>query len=215
MVRLISEVVKILIILVFPFILLIRGAIVFHSQLSFGPYLSISASILVTAFLLFLYFNIVFSHWTGKIGSGTALKRRAFWAIIITLIYALHGIFYMSSDNTKNRDVKSEINKVHPILRLSVSTVVYIDKEIIITDGKRVPEDYTKMGLKKKAHSLHYRQSNGYAHALDLRTNNRSEIRNFLLRSYFRLMGFTTLRHVGTDDHLHISLRSHDRPYAK
>ena len=104
---------------------------------------------------------------------------------------------------------------MHPILRLSVSTLVYIDKDLIITDAKRLPEDYKKMGLREKGHSLHYKQNNGYAHALDLRTNNRSKIRNFLIRSYFRLMGFNTHRHVGTSDHLHISLMSHDRPYAR
>jgi len=71
------------------------------------------------------------------------------------------------------------------------------------------------MGLKSKNHSLHYRQSNGYAHAMDLRTNGRSEVRNFMTQTFFRLMGFKTLRHIGTADHLHVSLVSHDRPNAK
>ena len=31
--------------------------------------------------------------------------------------------------------------------------------------------------------------------------------RNLLLRGYFATMGFPTLRHVGTGDHLHVSLR--------
>ena len=215
MFRFLVEVLKILTILIFPFVLLIRGAVAFHSQFSLSPYLAISGGILVTALLVFLYFNIVYSHWTGKFGSGAAIKRRGLLSIAITLVYALHGIFYLSSGNLKNSEVKEEINKVHPILRLSVSTVIYLDKELIITDGKRLPEDYSRMGLKKKSHSLHYKQNNGYAHALDLRTNNRSEIRNFLLRNYFRMMGFRTLRHLGTADHLHISLVSHDRPYAK
>jgi len=165
--------------------------------------------------LLFLYFTIFYSHYSGRFGSMQGAKLRLLAAFLITILYATHGIFYISTGNLKNQEVKSEINKVHPILRLSISTIVILDSDLIITDGKRVPEDYKKMGLKEKKHSLHYRQSNGYAHALDLRTNNRSEIRNTLLRTYFRLMGFSTLRHVGTDDHLHISLMSHDRPYAK
>ena len=77
-----------------------------------------------------------------------------------------------------------------------------------------MPEDYRKMGLPTKGHSLHYHKSNGYAHAVDLRTNNHSEIRNFALKMYFKLMGFNTLRHVGTGDHLHISLNSKDVPGA-
>ncbi|MEL6925882.1 MAG: hypothetical protein AAFO94_17705, partial [Bacteroidota bacterium] len=75
-------------------------------------------------------------------------------------------------------------------------------------------EDYKRMGLKTKRHSLHYQQPSGFVHAVDLRTNNRSWLRNFLLRSYFQLMGFNTLRHGGTGDHLHVSILSHARPGA-
>jgi len=130
----------------------------------------------------------------------------------------LHGIFYFSGNNLTNKQLKSEILDVHPIVRLSVSTLIHIDKELIITDADRRPEDYRRMGLKTKAHSLHYQQSNGYSHALDIRTRNRNEVHNFLVKNYFRVMGFRTLRHSGsgtTGDHLHISLMSHDRPYAK
>jgi hypothetical protein len=84
-----------------------------------------------------------------------------------------------------------------------------IDENLVITDASRVPEDYKKMGLPTNKSSLHYKQKDGYAYALDLRTNGRYEIRNFLIKSYFYFMGFNTLRHVGTDDHLHISLPCH------
>ena len=210
--KLIIEISKIIIILVFPFILLIRGAVEFHEQFHLSPFLSIIAGILVTAILLFFYLTIFYSHYSGNFGSLKGVKIRLLAAVLITTLYATHGIFYLSTGNLKNTEVKNEINKVHPILRLSVSTIIILDSDLIITDGKRVPEDYKKMGLKEKKHSLHYRQSNGYAHALDLRTNGRSVVRNFLLKNYFKLMGFRTLRHVGTDDHLHISLMSHDRP---
>jgi hypothetical protein len=43
-------------------------------------------------------------------------------------------------------------------------------------------------------------------HAVDLRTIGRAEWKNVLLNWYFRSMGFRTLRHVGTADHLHVSL---------
>ena len=215
MVKLIIEILKIIVILVFPFILLIRGAVEFHEQFHLSPFLSILAGISVTALLIFLYFTIFYSHFSGKLGSFKGIKLRLIAALLLTVFYATHGIFYISTGNLKNQEVREEINKVHPILRLSISTIVIIDSDLIVTDGSRIPEDYKKMGLNEKKHSLHYRQSNGYAHALDLRTNNRSEFRNVLLRNYFRLMGFRTLRHVGTADHLHISLKSHDRPYAK
>ena len=83
-----------------------------------------------------------------------------------------------------------------------------------MTDANRVPEDYRKMGLKSKKRSLHYKQKNGFVHAMDIRTNGRGEVRNFLLKTYFQLMGFNVLRHGGTGDHLHVSLHSHDNPGA-
>ena len=104
---------------------------------------------------------------------------------------------------------------MHPVLRLAVSTLIHLDKEIIITDSDRMPEDYRAMGLKTIKNSLHYRQSTGYSHALDLRTMNRPEWKNILVQNFFRVMGFRTLRHSGTADHLHVSLLSHDRPHAK
>jgi hypothetical protein len=41
---------------------------------------------------------------------------------------------------------------------------------------------------------------------MDLRTKGRSQARNALTVAYFRIMGFRSLRHVGTADHLHVSL---------
>lgn len=96
-----------------------------------------------------------------------------------------------------------------------MSTLVYIDHDLIITDASRTPEDYKKMGLPKKNTSLHYKQaSTNYSHAVDIRTNGRSEVKNFLVKKYFDFLGFRTLRHVGTGDHLHVSLKSHDFPNA-
>jgi hypothetical protein len=39
-----------------------------------------------------------------------------------------------------------------------------------------------------------------------VRTNGRSKATNLLVELYFILMGFETLRHVGTADHLHVAL---------
>ncbi len=77
-----------------------------------------------------------------------------------------------------------------------------------MTDTRRTRGDYTSMGLAPLRRSLHYVQEDGYVHAVDLRTAGRDEWRNGLLRGYFAVMGFPTLRHVGTWDHLHVSLRA-------
>jgi len=56
---------------------------------------------------------------------------------------------------------------------------------------------------------LHYPQPDGYVHAIDLRTAGRGFVRNRLVQAYFWSMGFVTLRHVGTADHLHVELPVH------
>ena len=123
-------------------------------------------------------------------------------------------MLYISGKNVKSTEIAREYTSLHPILRLGVTTILLVDKNLVVTDANRTPEDYRRMGLDDKSQSLHYRQKDGYTHAIDIRTNGRSGIRNFLLKIYFRAMGFNVMRHGGTGDHLHISLLSHDRPHA-
>lgn len=96
---------------------------------------------------------------------------------------------------------------MHPILRVAISTVTIADGDLVITDIERIPSDYNTMGVPVNPNSMHYRQENtGYVHAVDLRTRNRGMIRNYMLQFSLEVMGFETLRHVGTTDHLHVSL---------
>jgi len=163
---------------------------------------SLLVAAIFTTILLFLYFSFFYGKFTGRFGDFDALKRRA--------------VLFFSSSNLKNPQLKSEINALHPILRLGMSTLIYVDKELIVTDASREPEDYRKMGLPSKKASLHYKQpSTNYAHAVDIRTQRRAGWKNFLVKKYFDLLGFNTLRHGGTADHLHVSIKSHDYPGAR
>lgn len=89
---------------------------------------------------------------------------------------------------------------------MSVGTFLLVDDGLLITDLSGRPSDYEDMGLPVKSHSLHYRQADGYAHAFDLRTKGHSWLRNQVVEGYFTILGFRTLRHVGTADHLHVAL---------
>lgn len=80
------------------------------------------------------------------------------------------------------------------------------DREAVLTGVGRTVEDYLKMGLPVNESSLHFKLADRYVHALDLRTTGRPEWRNRLTYGYFRAMGFRTLRHMGTGDHIHVSL---------
>ena len=214
MLWLIYEFFKLIMLLIFPFILLIRGAVFLHERYGLAPWISTMGGVGFSAILLFIYFSFFYGKLTGSLGGFDAMKRRFTIAVLLMVLFSLQGILFFSSDNAKTSDIRNTISEVHPILRLSVSTLIYLDKGLLITDAQRQPEDYRNMGFQQKSHSLHYEQEDGYTHALDLRTKDRSEIRNSLTKLYFKLMGFNTLRHVGSADHLHISLLSHDRPTA-
>ena len=203
---------KFVIILTLPFIILIRGAVYLHENYHFLPWFSILGGVLASGFLLFIYIIFIRGKFTGQLGSFNTLKFSYWIALILVLVYCVPALLYLSKSNSKHTEVQKEFTSLHPILRLGISTVINLDKGLVVTDANRVPEDYRKMGLKTKSHSLHYKQSDGYSHAIDIRVKGRSEVRNWLLERYFRMMGFNTLRHDGTADHLHVSLMSHDRP---
>ena len=210
----IYQIIKIPLLLALPFVILIRGAVYFHSAQSWYPMAALLGGAFFSAVLLLIYISFIHGSITGKAARKGALKRRSIIVLILVLGYCIHGLLFFSSKNAKAEAVKHEYTSLHPILRLGVSTLVFMDKDLIMTDGNRYPEDYRKMGLPTKKRSLHFKQTNGYAHAFDIRTKGRSELRNTLLKLYFKVMGFNTLRHVGTADHLHVSLKSHDAPGA-
>jgi len=202
---------KIVLLLSLPFICFVRGAVYLYEQQAYGSWMAILGAAGITTFLLIVYMIFFYGSLTGKVGS---LKKKLMLALILVLGYGIHALYFFSEQNAKHTAVQKEFTSLHPILRLSISTIIHLDDGLIMTDANRQPEDYRKMGLKSKKNSLHYKQKNGFVHAFDVRTKNRSWVRNGLLQFYFKAMGFNTLRHGGTGDHLHISLKSRDRPWA-
>lgn len=206
---------KYLAILILPFLTLVRGSIYIHERYDLGAYPSLFVGLGMTTILLFVYMTVIYRRITKKLGDTDNMQRRLLLAVALSVGYCIYGVFFVSADNFKNPALKKEIGNMHPILRLGVSTFILVDKRLIITDASRLPEDYRRMGLRSAKNSLHYMQRDGYAYAIDLRTNNRNEMRNQLMSVYFRILGFNTLRHVGTADHLHISLHCHYRKGAR
>lgn len=193
-----------------PFILLIRVAVWFHEQYHGFAWVSVLFGAAVTALVLFLYVMYVRNHFVKKELSPKTLQRNYAITLAIVLIYCANGAWSISAANVKEEAVKQEFRTLHPILRLSISTLILLEKDLILTDAERKPEDYEQMGLASKNHSLHYEQSSGYAHAVDIRTKGHGWLRNKLIQGYFEMMGFNTLMHKGTAEHLHVSLRSVD-----
>ena len=204
---------KAFVLIVLPFFVMTRTAVFLHVQYASNAWICLLGGVLAGAGRQVLYMSygrLLFGASTHDLAKNA--RRYYTIAFLITLLYCCQTVLFFSAANAKGESVRSEFTSLHPVLRLAVSTLVFVDRDLLITDAKRFPEDYHDMGLPSKRHSLHYKQSDGYVHAVDVRTQNRSSIRNALVMLYFRIMGFRTLRHHGTADHLHVSLKSHDGP---
>ena len=207
MFRLLIRIFKWLFVLILPFIALIRGAVYFHTNYNYGPWISLAGGIGITILILIIYMTVIHGMFSASLGSVRAFKTRMYIAALMLFGYCIHALFFISTNNVKNSALKSELRQLHPIVRVAVSTIIMIDKDLVITDAARKRSDYERMGLPVNERSLHYPQKDGYAYAIDLRTRERSHARNVLLQYYFRMMGFKTLKHSGTAPHLHISLK--------
>ncbi len=193
---------------IFPFFLLIRTAVFFNLTYQWNGWLALGGGIFATILLLAAYILILFRRTGHK---RLLLKFSIYGSGLMVLAFCFYGLMYLSSVHAQNEKVRQVYRSMHPILRVATATVTLADGELIITDIERQPEDYAAMGLPLNERSLHFIQPTGYVHAIDLRTKGRNEIRNFMLRYSFELMGLQTLRHVGTGDHLHVSLSTPER----
>ncbi|MEO0898741.1 MAG: hypothetical protein AAFY71_20180 [Bacteroidota bacterium] len=210
-----SFLIQLILMLALPFIIMIKGSVYLYEHQSWPWWGAMATMLMVNFLLLLIYVAMIYDSikGPGKM-SRTSIKFKAFLVILIMGAYVGFGLFYLSGANAKGEEVQKEYLSLHPLMRMSVGTIVMLDQKLLVTDMARGSEDYAKMGLKTKKHSLHYPQSDGFVHALDLRTKGKAEWRNKLLKMYFEFMGFRTLRHSGTADHLHVSLYSSDRPHA-
>lgn len=188
---------------ILPFFILIRTSVYLNLNYSLGGWTALSGGILATVILLTIYILFLFSKTKNK----KRLLKFSFYGVgSLVVAFCFYGVMYLSSVHTKSDEVKQVYRSLHPVLRVAVATTTLADGDLIITNIRRTPEDYDAMGLPVNQSSLHFIQENGYVHAIDLRTIGRNEFRNYLLQKSLQLMGFKTIRHVGTADHLHISL---------
>lgn len=201
---------------VLPFFLLIRVSVFAYTSTDWNAWICLSIGALLTFILILIYLNRISKWFTGNkkkknAGSGKFNFRLA---LLIVGGFMTYALFFISGQNAKTTEVRGEYATVHPLLRTAVGTILVFNPDAIITDMSRVPADYNDMGLSTKKNSLHYPQSDGYVHAIDFRTRGNSEWRNTALKWTFQALGFRTLRHVGSADHLHVSLMVHDNPSA-
>ncbi|MEJ2186715.1 MAG: hypothetical protein P8Z36_12350 [Gemmatimonadota bacterium] len=188
--------------IVAPFFVLLRATTFLYLHAGTGTWGSLVLAAAATFLLLAGYAAVASRRLKGRVRVSPFLLRGL--AVLVTA-YCLYGLLYLSGAHAKSDAVRTEYRSLHPHLRLALGTLVLLDGNLLVTDASRRVEDYAAMGLPANERSLHLRQADGYAHAADLRTNGRSGLRNAVTVAYFRALGFRTLRHVGTADHLHVS----------
>lgn len=209
--------------LILPFFVLLRSATWLYGTGRLDTWAALAVGAALT-FLLLAAYVLVAARWVrqrfgrpdapGVSGAGGAAGRRrrgvtkrvVQGTAVLVLAYCAYGLVFLSGANAKSDAVQAEYRSLHPHLRLAVATLVLVDSDLLVTDAARDLDDYAAMGLPANEGSLHLRQADGYAHALDLRTAGRPGWVNGLVRAWFAGTGFRTLRHVGTADHLHVSL---------
>lgn len=188
---------------VLPFAALVRVSVFLYVHHGYPMWLALAAGVGCMVGLVTAYAAWAWRRLTGQLRLRRIARRLA---LPLVLAYCGYALLYLSSAHAKSQRVGAYYIALHPLLRVALSTLILADRDIVITDLARRPEDYRAMHLPANDGSLHYVQRDGYVHAADLRTIGRSAAKNRLVQLYFVAMGFDTLRHIGTADHLHVDL---------
>jgi hypothetical protein len=192
------------VLLVLPFVLLLGGANWLYLSGRASTWWALGGGTVLAAAAVTLVAALASRRLTGRARVGFVAR----WiALPLVVVYVGQALLFLSAVNAKTDPVRSYYTHLHPLLRLAVATLVLADGDLVVTDMAREPDDYRRMGAPTPNWSMHYRQTDGWVHAMDLRTIGRSRARNFLTGWYFRVLGFRVLRHDVTADHLHVSLR--------
>lgn len=185
-----------------PFVLYARASVML-SVTGWHPWGAVAAAAALTLGVVALY-----GWWLARrLPGGRTTRRIVLWILVpLALTWCGYASLYLARTNAKSEAVRRYYGSVHPVLRVALATAILADPGLVLTDAARVPADYARMGLPVNDRTRHYRQPDGWVHAVDLRTIGRGELRNRMLQLWFELLGFSTLRHVGTADHLHVQL---------
>ena len=197
---------KAVLVALLPFLALVRVAVFLYEREGWPTAVALAGGTVCTVAIITAYGAWVWHRLTGQVRLALVAQRVA---LPFVVAYCLYALVYLSSANAKSPSVRAYYASLHPLLRVGLSTLIVFDRHAVITDLARRPEDYKTMGLPANDGSLHLVQRDGYTHAADLRTGGRGFLRNRLVQLYLWGLGFSTLRHTGTSDHLHVELPVH------
>lgn len=186
-----------------PFVVLVRGAVLLYTSAHWPSSLALLASGAAMIGVVALYGALASRRLTGQARFGWIAR----WvALPLVAGFLVRGLIYLDRSHAQSESIRAEYRDTHPLLRLALATLDLADDRLVVTDMTRTAADYPRMGLPVNANTLHGVQRDGWVHAVDIHTAGRGFVANLLVQGYFELMGFRTLRHVGTADHLHVEL---------
>jgi hypothetical protein len=197
---------KVGLVVVLPFYVYVRSSVALYSA-GASPWLAVILGAVLTMGIVAGYATWISRRLSGRV---RAAKMARWIALPVAAAWCAYAVLFLARANAKSDQVRGYYSAVHPVLRAAMGTAILVDPDIVVTDMRRVPADYARMGLPVFDRTLHYRQKNGWVHAVDLRTRGRGAVKNAAMQLYFSSMGFRTLRHVGTADHLHVGLPVRD-----
>lgn len=138
-----------------------------------------------------------------------SLRRTAvlFAALPVLLLgLGLTAAWRCPAARMKTPELAAEWGKLHPTLRLALRLAMLEDRQLVVTDVERDRQAYVDMGLAAPAASRHYAGPDAYVRGVDLRVADAGPLRNWARQGLLLIMGVDARRHVGTADHLHVTL---------
>ena len=186
-----------------PFLVLVRGSTYAYQGMGWGTWPSIGLGVFGTMVVFSAYATWLWKRSTGECRLPRIARRMV---IVVVAGYGLYGLLYLSTGNAESPALENYYTSLNPIMRIGTGPLLLVDRDARVTDLAHTAEDYLRMGLPVREASLHFKLGDRYVRAMDLRTAGRSPRRNRFTAAYLRFMGFRSLHHVDSADHLHLSL---------
>src|SRR6267142_5866417 len=158
----IGALLKIALIIALPFLVLVRGSVFFYEHGGTPVWLSLLTAAILTGGVITAYAVWIARKFMrrGVRGGRALVMPLAKWvALPLVLFYCGYSLLYLASVNAKSAPVRAYYGALHPLLRLGLSTAILADRDILITDAGRVPDDYSRMGLPANSRTRHYKQA--------------------------------------------------------
>jgi len=145
-----------------PLFVLVRGSMYAYQSMGLGTWSSIGLGVFGTVVVFSAY-----ATWLWRRVTDERRLPRIVQHMLIPVVagYSIYGLLYLSSGNAKSPELSDGYTSLHPLMRLGASTYFLFDREAVVTDLGRTPEDYLRMGLPINEASRHFKLEDRYVHA--------------------------------------------------